>query len=81
METVSYTLLKKLAKKDTEPKKRIAVIGDCATQQLATALRGESVRRDFPLSVLDADYDQMEAQGVCDGDIVSLYGFEYEYVK
>ena len=26
-------------------------------------------------------YDQMEAQGVCDGDIVSLYGFEYEYVK
>ncbi len=26
-------------------------------------------------------YGQMEAQGVCDGDIVSLYGFEYEYVK
>ena len=26
-------------------------------------------------------YDQMEAQGVCDGDLVSLYGFEYEYVK
>lgn len=26
-------------------------------------------------------YDQMEAQGVRDGDIVSLYGFEYEYVK
>ena len=26
-------------------------------------------------------YEQMEAQGVSDGDIVSLYGFEYEYVK
>ena len=26
-------------------------------------------------------YDQMEAQGVSDGDVVSLYGFEYEYVK
>ena len=26
-------------------------------------------------------FDQMEAQGVCDGDLVSLYGFEYEYVK
>ena len=26
-------------------------------------------------------YAQMEAQGVNDGDLVSLYGFEYEYVK
>ena len=26
-------------------------------------------------------YAQMEAQGVSDGDVVSLYGFEYEYVK
>ncbi len=26
-------------------------------------------------------FTQMEEQGVCDGDIVSLYGFEYEYVK
>ncbi len=26
-------------------------------------------------------FAQMEEQGVCDGDIVSLYGFEYEYVK
>ena len=62
LETVSYTALKKLAKQCTEGKKRLAVIGDCATQQLATALRGESVRRDFQLTVLDADYNQMEAQ-------------------
>lgn len=26
-------------------------------------------------------YDQMEQAGVKDGDLVSLYGFEYEYVK
>ena len=62
METVSYSALKKLAKQEVECKKRIAVIGDCATQQLATALRGESIRREYPLAVLDADYDQMEAQ-------------------
>ena len=62
METVSYTALKKLAKQAAEAKKKIAVIGDCATQQFSTALRGESIRRSFPLNVLDADYDQMEAQ-------------------
>ena len=61
METVSYTQLKKLAKQCTEGKQRLAVIGDSATQQLSTALRGESVRRNMQLNVFDADYDQMEA--------------------
>lgn len=62
METVRYTTLKKLAKDNAAGIKKLAVIGDCATQQLATAIRGESVRRGYPLDVLDADYDQMEAQ-------------------
>lgn len=78
METVSYTALKKLAKQCTDGKKRIAVIGDCATQQFATALRGESVRRDFQLDVLDADYDQMEAQ-LLDPQS-EVYAFQPDYI-
>ena len=78
METVSYTVLKKLAKQITETKKRIAVIGDCATQQFSTALRGESLRRGYPLNVLDADYDQMEAQ-LLDPDS-EVYAFEPDYI-
>ena len=64
METVRYIDLKKLAKQgaDMQPKQRIALLGDCATQQLAVAIRGESVRRAHPLAVYDADYNQMEAQ-------------------
>lgn len=78
METVSYTMLKKLAKQAAEGGRRIAVIGDCATQQLATALRGESVRRDFPLTVLDADYNQMEAQLLDPHS--EVYAFQPDYI-
>lgn len=78
METVSYTLLKKRAKESVEPKKRIAVIGDCATQQLSTAIRGESIRRGFPLAVLDADYDQMEAQLLDPNS--EVYSFQPDYI-
>ncbi|HAG13198.1 MAG TPA: FkbH domain-containing protein [Ruminococcus sp.] len=78
MERIRYTLLKKLAKEAKEGKKRIAVIGDCATQQLATAIRGESVRRGYPLEVLDADYDQMEAQLLDPAS--EVYQFQPDYI-
>lgn len=78
METVSYTALKKLAKQAAEAKKKIAVIGDCATQQFSTALRGESIRRGFPLNVLDADYDQMEAQLLDPNS--EVYQFQPDYI-
>ncbi|MBR5370884.1 MAG: HAD family hydrolase [Oscillospiraceae bacterium] len=78
MDTASYTQLKKLAKQCTDGKRRLAVIGDSATQQLATALRGESVRRGDPLSVYDADYDQMEAL-LLDPDS-ELFAFTPDYI-
>ena len=78
METVSYTELKKLAKQCKDGKKRLAVVGDCATQQLATALRGESVRREFPIEVLDADYDQLAAQLMDPNS--EVYAFQPDYI-
>ncbi len=62
METVTFQTLKKLAKQNTAPQKTLALLGDCATQQLAAALSGESVRRGMPLRVVDCDYDQFEGQ-------------------
>jgi len=38
------------------------VLGDCATQHLATALRGYGVSAGICLNVFDADYDQIDAQ-------------------
>lgn len=74
----SYKELKRLAKNADNGKKRLAVLGDCATQQLSVALRGESVRRDFPLTVYDADYDQMEALILDDHS--ALYEFAPDYI-
>lgn len=78
METVTYTQLKKLAKQCEGGKQRLAVIGDSATQQLAVALRGESVRRGAPLNVHDAEYDQMEALLLDAGS--ELYAFAPDYI-
>lgn len=78
MEQISYVSLKKLAKKCTDPKKRIAVLGDCATQQFSTALTGESVRRGYPLDVYDADYNQMEA--LLFDSSSELYAFSPDYI-
>ena len=61
METVTYQTLRRLARQCGTAKHTLAILGDCATQQLAAAIGGESVRRGLPLRVYDADYDQMEA--------------------
>ena len=74
----SYITLKKLAKQAADAKQRIAVLGDCATQQFSVALRGESVRRGYPLEVYDADYDQMEAQLLDPNS--ELYAFQPDYI-
>ena len=57
---------------------RLALMGDCATQLLATALRGYGVEVGLYLHVCDVDYDQIDAQ-VMDPRS-ELYGSEPEYV-
>ena len=78
LESVSYTALRKLSKQCTSPVKKLAIVGDCATQQLAAALAGESVRRGCQLSVLDTDYDQMEAQLLDPAS--ELYAFQPDFI-
>ena len=78
LEPVTYTLLKRLAKQTSDAKKRLAVLGDCATQQLAAAISGESVRRGMPIRVYDADYDQMAAQ-LYDPNS-ELFSFQPDYI-
>ena len=45
-------------------KKRVAVMGDCSTQHLATAIRGCAYEENLPLEVLDTDYNQILAQAM-----------------
>lgn len=64
MTQITFQQLKKLSKTDALalPQYSLAVLGDCATQHLATALRGYGVSVGIRLNVFDADYDQIDAQ-------------------
>lgn len=64
MTQITFQQLKKLSKTDASalPQYSLAVLGDCATQHLATALRGYGVSAGMRLNVFDADYDQIDAQ-------------------
>ena len=64
MTQITFQQLKKLSKTDASalPQYSLAVLGDCATQHLATALRGYGVSVGMRLNVFDADYDQIDAQ-------------------
>lgn len=45
-----------------KPSCRIALVGDTATQLLATALRGECIARGFDIELFEAEYNQVERQ-------------------
>ena len=64
MAEITFKQLKKLSKSDISqfPQYRLALMGDCATQHLATAIRGYAAYTGLGLSVLDTDYNQIDAQ-------------------
>lgn len=64
MQAYSFSELKKNCKKDVSgyPTYRLALLGDCATQHLATALQGVAYAEGLALKVFDADYNQIDAQ-------------------
>lgn len=63
MTEITFKQLKKLSKQDGSglPQYKLAVMGDCATQHLATAIRGYGLWKGLGISVLDADYNQINA--------------------
>ena len=60
----TFTALKKHLKKDMSalPGCKIALMGDCATQHIAMALRGWGYEAGIRFDVLDTDYNQIDAQ-------------------
>ena len=57
---------------------RMALVGDTATQFLATALRGEAISRGFDLNLFEAEYNQVERQFL--DPTSELYAFDAEYI-
>lgn len=76
----SFKQLKKLCK-DREVASgapRIALVGDTATQFLATALRGEAIGRSFDINLFEAEYNQVERQFLDPSS--ELFAFDAEYI-
>lgn len=62
-ELPSFTELTKLARRSVDSASfRLAVVGDCATQHISSALKGFGAFSGMPCDVFDADYDQIRAQ-------------------
>ncbi len=65
---LSFVKLKKLAKTLPEgAAPKLLIMGNCATQHLATAIQGMSVAQELPLQVIDTDYDQMDVLTIDEG--------------
>jgi len=74
-----FKTLKKLIKTDTSGlmKLKVSLLGDTATQFLATAIKGEGISRGYNIDLYEADYNQVE-QLVLDGSS-ELYEFDSNY--
>ena len=61
---LDFKQIKKLLKQDNSilPEIRVALLGDTATQFLATAIRGIGVERGYNISIFEAEYNQVERQ-------------------
>jgi len=72
--------IKKLLKKDSShlPTLRIALLGDTATQFLATAIKGIGVERGYNIDLFEADYSQVERQFL--DPTSDLYNFNAQYI-
>lgn len=80
MEKTSFVELKKNAKKDMEDLKecRVAILGNCSTQHLATALKGFGYKENYNLNIFDSDYNQIDSQIMDDES--ELYKHNPEFV-
>ena len=80
MEKTSFVELKKNAKKDMADLKecRVAILGNCSTQHLATALKGYGYKENYNLNIFDSDYNQIDSQ-IMDDDS-ELYQHNPEFV-
>lgn len=60
----TFKNLKRNLKKDVSslPTLRVSLLGDTATQFLATAIKGEGVERGYNIDLFEAEYNQVERQ-------------------
>ncbi len=80
MNTPTFIELKRNNKKDFSDFSavKVGIIGDCATQHIAVALRGWGYEKKLNINVFDSDYNQIDAQTMDPNS--ELYEFSPSYV-
>lgn len=76
----SFKTLQKNLKKDTGslPRIKVALVGDTATQFLATALKGMGVEKGCIIDLFEAEYNQVEGQLL--NNTSELHAFAADYI-
>ena len=77
---IQYKELKKNLKKDLSgfPEVKVSIVGDTATQFLATAIRGLGVERGLNINLFEAEYNQVDRQFLDPSS--ELYEFDADFI-
>lgn len=75
----TFKQLKHNAKQDMSglPEIKVALIGDTATQFLATAIRGDGYARGYKIDLFEAEYNQVERQFLDPGSELHNFGADF----
>lgn len=78
----TFKELKRNLKKDNSslPEIKVSVVGDTATQFLATALQGEAIERGYRIDMFEAEYSQVERQVMDPTSDLYQFGAKYTII-
>lgn len=76
----TFRELQKTLKKDSRslPTLKVALLGDSATQFLATAIKATAIDNGYNINLFEADYNQVERQFM--DPTSELYSFKADYI-
>lgn len=79
---IDFKQIKKLLKQDNTnlPEVKVALLGDTATQFLATAIKGVGVERGYNINLFEAEYNQVERQVLDPTSDLHAFGAKYTVV-
>ena len=79
---IDFKQIKRLLKQDNSnlPEVKVALLGDTATQFLATAIKGGGVERGCNINLFEAEYNQVERQVLDPTSDLHAFGAKYTVV-
>ena len=79
---ITFKELKRNLKKDNPslPVIKVSVVGDTATQFLATAIQGEAIERGYRIDMFEAEYSQVERQVMDPTSDLYQFGAKYNII-